>query len=332
VIHFEDFTIGETRTYAGPELSEADIVAFARVYDPQPMHVDARGASEAMIGRLIASGWHTACLHMRMLADDLLVNASSMGAPGIDALAWLKPVFPGDRLSARRTVIDKKQSRSKPDRGFVSFRFEVLNQHDEVVMTQENSILFGCRNVTPAAPVLPAANRFAEQTELAARETTRKTMPFFDELTLGESMLLGSYTFTADDIVTFAKAYDPQSFHTDAAAASRSHFGGLIASGWHTAAIWMKLMVAAQTRQVMETLRRGETPGELGPSPGFKDLKWLKPVRAGDTLTYRSSIADKRISLSRPQWGLVTHRNQATNQTGEVVFQFDGTVFWKRLV
>lgn len=332
MIHFEDFTVGETRTYPGPTVGEADILAFARVYDPQPMHVDAKAAEKTMIGRLIASGWHTACLHMRMLADDLLLGASSMGAPGIQSLAWLKPVCPGDRLSARRTVVDKKQSRSKPDRGFVSFRFEVLNQHDEIVMTQENSILFGCRTHAPPPPAPPAAKAFSEATELVFRDTQRQIMPFFDELTIGESMVLGTHSFSADDIITFARAFDPQAFHVDAEAAARSHFGGLIASGWHTAAVWMKLMVAAQTRRVMETLRRGETPGELGPSPGFRDLQWLKPVRAGDRLTYRSSIADKRISLSRPQWGLVTHRNMATNQAGEIVFQFDGTVFWKRKV
>jgi acyl dehydratase len=153
---------------------------------------------------------------------------------------------------------------------------------------------------------------------------------FFEDLTLGDAIEIGSYTFTPEGIKRFASAYDPQPFHLDEEAAKASHFGGLCASGWQTAAVWMKLIIAYHARGGREALKTGQPVARLGPSPGFKDLKWLKPVYAGDTLTYTCRLIDKRESDSRPDWGLVTHHNVATNQHGVPVFEFTATVFWER--
>jgi acyl dehydratase len=155
-------------------------------------------------------------------------------------------------------------------------------------------------------------------------------MPFLDDVHIGDVRELGAYTFAADDIIRFAQRFDPQPFHVDAEAARQSHFGGLIASGWHTAAAWMKLMVRDIGRASAAALARGERPARLGPSPGFRDLKWLKPVYAGDTITYRATVLDKRLSASRPGWGLLFHHNTGVNQNGEEVFSFRGAVFWER--
>ncbi len=154
--------------------------------------------------------------------------------------------------------------------------------------------------------------------------------PFFEDLAPGQTRDLGGYTFAADEIIRFAKQFDPQVFHVDPEAAKRSHFGGLCASGWHTAAVWMKLMVDFRRRAREATLARGERPGELGPSPGFKDLRWLKPVYAGDTISFASTFVEKRPSASRPGWGLAFHRNTGDNQHGERVFEFTGAAFWER--
>jgi acyl dehydratase len=154
--------------------------------------------------------------------------------------------------------------------------------------------------------------------------------PYFEDLVIGETEELGSYTFESGDIIRFARQFDPQRFHVDAEAAKDSLFGGLCASGWHTASIWMKLMVDYRNRIRTNALAHGARPARLGPSPGFTDMKWLKPVYAGDTLTYRSTVAGKRVSNSRPGWGLVFHHNAATNQHGEEVFSFEGMVFWER--
>lgn len=155
-------------------------------------------------------------------------------------------------------------------------------------------------------------------------------MPFFEEIAVGDRMELGSYAFTADSIVEFARKFDPQPFHLDEEAGRASLFGGLAASGWHTAAVWMKLMVASRAAENAGRAARGEPPVVVGPSPGFRDLRWLKPVLAGDTVSYASEVTSVRPSASRPQWGLVEMRNTGTNQRGELVYTFVGTVFFPR--
>jgi acyl dehydratase len=155
-------------------------------------------------------------------------------------------------------------------------------------------------------------------------------MKYFDDIDVGDRIALGSHTFTAADIKTFAALYDPQVFHMDEAAAARSHFGALCASGWHTIAQWMRLRVLYAQREDAERLARGEVLAKLGPSPGFRDLKWPKPVYAGDTITYASEVAEKRVSNSRPGWGLVFARNIGTNQKGELVMSFIGSGFVER--
>ncbi len=153
---------------------------------------------------------------------------------------------------------------------------------------------------------------------------------YFEDIVIGEVRELGAYTFTADEIKAFALAYDPQPFHTDEEAAKASHFGALCASGWHTAAIWMRLMIASRQRETDAARAAGLPVAELGPSPGFRDLKWLAPVYAGVTIAYTATVIDKRASRTRPQWGLVCHHNVGIDGNGRRVFEFQGAVFWQR--
>ncbi len=152
-------------------------------------------------------------------------------------------------------------------------------------------------------------------------------MTSFDRIAIGDSFQYGSHTFTAEEIVRFAGAYDPQRFHLDEAEAAKTHFGGLCASGWHTAAVMMRLFVDHFARLSEEAEARGETPARFGPSPGFDDLKWMKPVFAGDTITYSGEVTAKRLSRSRPGWGIVTLRTTGVNQKGEQVFAITGHLF-----
>ncbi|MCP5267363.1 MAG: MaoC family dehydratase [Burkholderiaceae bacterium] len=134
---FEDYLEGETAEFGDHQVSEEEIVAFARRYDPQPFHVDADAARRSPFGGLIASGWMTCSIAMRMLVEHFISEHASMGSPGLDSLRWPAPVRPGDRLRVRVTVLESRPSRSKPDRGSIRLRQEVLNQHDEVVMLSE---------------------------------------------------------------------------------------------------------------------------------------------------------------------------------------------------
>lgn len=132
---FEDYEVGSTGRYGPVEVDEAEIVAFGRQYDPQPFHVDAEAAADGPFGGLIASGWQTCALMMRLFAQEHLSAASSLGSPGVDELRWLRPVRPGDRLVLHTTVEQARLSRSKPDRGIVRTRVELRDDAGSAVLT-----------------------------------------------------------------------------------------------------------------------------------------------------------------------------------------------------
>jgi acyl dehydratase len=134
-LYFEDFKPGAVNEYGPRLVSREEIIAFAAEFDPQPMHLDEEAARQTMLGGLAASGWHTCAVMMKMIADGLLLDTASMGAPGIDEVKWLKPVRPGDSLTVRGSVQGVRASQSKLDRGFVTFFWEVFNDRDERVMT-----------------------------------------------------------------------------------------------------------------------------------------------------------------------------------------------------
>jgi acyl dehydratase len=151
-------------------------------------------------------------------------------------------------------------------------------------------------------------------------------MNSFEETVVGAIETLGSHTFTADDIIAFARQFDPQPFHLSEEGGRATHFGGLVASGWHTGAMWMRLRVDSTVANNKARAEQGLSPRRNGPSPGFKNLKWPKPVRPGDTITYYSEVTGKRLLDSRPGWGIMFALNTGVNQRGELVFSFDGTV------
>jgi acyl dehydratase len=155
-------------------------------------------------------------------------------------------------------------------------------------------------------------------------------MPFFEDIAVGMRREVGSFTFTAELIKKFAGQFDPQPFHLDEEAGRQSLFGGLAASGWHVASVYMKLAVTGGQRQAREAAARGEKIAVWGPSPGFRELRWIKPVLAGDTVHYASEVESKRTSEKRPEWGIVQVRNTGTNQRGERVFSFLATGFVPR--
>ncbi len=143
--YFEDFAPGQVLELGSRTISRESMLAFAREFDPQPFHVDEEAARRSIYGGLLASGWHTCSLWMRILCDGLLTDTASLGSPGIDELRWLKPVRPGDTLSVRMTILEAIPSRSKPDRGLLRSLTEMRNQHGEVVLTARGLSLLGRR-------------------------------------------------------------------------------------------------------------------------------------------------------------------------------------------
>ena len=144
--YFEDYLPVAVFEYGQIPVTEAEIVEFARRFDPQYIHVDREHAARGPFGGLIASGWHTAAMMMRLIVDNFLPKSASLGSPGIDELRWLRPVRPGDVLSVRLSILEATRSRSKPDRGVVRTLCEVLNQNREVVMSLKAMNIIACRS------------------------------------------------------------------------------------------------------------------------------------------------------------------------------------------
>jgi acyl dehydratase len=143
--YFEDYPPGAVFTAGAIPVDAAEIVDFAGKYDPQPMHTDPEAAARGRFGGLIASGWHTGAMMMRLFADNFLSPASSIASPGLDELRWLHPVRPGDLLSLRVTIQEARRSRTRPDLGIVRSHVEVLNQEGEVVMSLKPISFIRCR-------------------------------------------------------------------------------------------------------------------------------------------------------------------------------------------
>ncbi len=333
--HFEDIIVGQPMTFGAVRVTRDDIKTFARAYDPQSIHLDEEAAKASIIGGLCASGFHTCCLMMRMLCDHFLNTTASLGAPGVDDVKWLKPVRPDDILSVRIVAHDKRTMNSRPHVGLVHASYDVLNQAGDVVMSSSCKQLVRVRE--PAAPTDQSSVREAKPDPVNLWDNAPTATPaasdvsrYFDERVIGETRDLGSHTFGKDEVIAFARLYDPQPFHLDEAAGKASLFGGLAASGWHTACHFIRLVVADRQRQEQASRDRGLPVPVYGPSPGFKNLRWIKPVMVGDTLAYRSRVTGKVDLKSRPDRGVLQMQSQARNQHGEIVFDYLGAIFAER--
>ena len=143
---FEDYVPGAVHDLGSVVVDEQEVIAFAHQFDPQPFRLDRERAQKSAFGGLIASGWHTACMAMRLIVDHYLSEVSSEGSPGIDELRWLRPVRPGDQLLVKITILDARRSRSRPERGVVRSQIETLNQDGQVVMHLTFAVFIRCRN------------------------------------------------------------------------------------------------------------------------------------------------------------------------------------------
>jgi acyl dehydratase len=146
-LYWEDFHVGEVREFGNYRVTREAVLAFAREFDPQPFHLDDAAAEASLFGRLAASGWHTCAMAMRMLCDAYLLESASLGSPGIESLKWLAPVYPGDTLSVRFTVLESRPLASRPGVGLIRSSWRVLNQDGVTVLTMEGHGMFRQRAV-----------------------------------------------------------------------------------------------------------------------------------------------------------------------------------------
>ncbi len=148
--HYEDFSVGDVFPLPERHIGRAEIIAFAVEFDPQPFHLSEEAAAKALFKKLSASGWHTSAMVMRMICDGYLLDSTSLGSPGVEQLKWTRPVYAGDTLRVRLTVLEARPMMSKPHIGLVRSKWEALNQHGEIVLEMEGYGMFGRRDVAPS--------------------------------------------------------------------------------------------------------------------------------------------------------------------------------------
>lgn len=333
--HHEDFIPGTMLAHGSQIVTREDIIAFATTYDPQPIHLDEETARASIVGGLCASGFHTCSVMMRLLCDGFLLRSTSLGSPGLDEVKWLKPLRPGDTMSVEVHTLETRNLQSRPDVGILKMRFDLLNQHGDVVLSALTNQLMRRRHPGPAAamakkvPATVPVHVLTLWDEPATTETLSHGN-YFEDVRVGEVRDLGSHTFARDEIIGFAQQFDPQPFHLSEDAGRRSLFGGLAASGWHTAAIFIRHVV--QSRHIHEAALRaaGKPIAMWGPSPGFRNLAWVKPVLMGDTISFRNKVIETRDLKSRSERGFVISQAEGRNQHGAIVYRFTGQMFVER--
>jgi acyl dehydratase len=262
---------------------------------------------------------------MRLVADGVLNRSASMGAPSMDEGRWMVPVRPGDVISCRYIVEEKRDLASRPDVGMSKVLVEMSNQKGETAANWRSNQFVRRRHPGPP-PSSPAPKRERKAIASVWDEpgTASPLRPdfFFEDRQIGELTDMGMHTFGKDEIIAFAREYDPQPFHLDEEAAKASLFGALCASGWHTTAYCIRGNITSRLKGNEQARAQGQGGriAAYGPSPGFRNLAWYKPVFVGDTLEYRGRLAKKIDMKSRPDRGIVATDIQARNQKGEIVF------------
>ena len=332
-LHHEDLEVGKPYVCGRKTVTKEEIIAFARAYDPQPLHLDEEAAKATIVGGLCASGFHTCAIMMRMICDGLLDRVASLGSPGVDEVRWMVPVRPGDVLTTHYTVQEKRDLASRPDVGVARVLVELVNRDGRVAASWITNQFTRRRHPSPASSA-PAPKR-ARQPLVNLWDTGPPALPpaadrFFEEREIGETTAFGRHTFGQDEIIDFARQFDPQPFHLDEAAAKASLFGALSASGWHTAATFIREVVTARMRTNGAARAQGVPVPAVGPSPGFRNLRWPKPVYVGDTVEFRGRLTEKIDLKSRPERGLLAHEVQGRNQNGEIVFAITSQILVER--
>ena len=295
----------------------------------EPSSADLRGFAEAVgfNGQTgAAMRWLVVARQLRAIVDELLTRTSSQGAPGLERVDWGAQVQPGDQLTVRRETLETRVSSKRPGIGLTRFRFDTLNQHDEVVLSVSQWMMFrrddAAEAPMPSATSASAASASAASARRAAvhylppggeQRMARMPDPWsaWHRVSPGAIAQLGSCRFDGEDIIAFARAFDPQPFHIDAEAARASLFGRLCASGLQTAVAWAAL--AEDSRWVVQP-------------KGLRHLRWHRPVFAGETIAYRSVARDVNLDAARPGLAWITRSNQGLDAEGQVVIELEDVV------
>ena len=203
VLHHEDMVPGRTFAYGTRSVSRADIIAFATAFDPQAIHLDEAAAKASIVGGLCASGFHTCAVMMRLLCDGFLLRSTSLGSPGLDEVKWSKPLRPGDTVSVAIHVLESRNLQSRPEVGISKMRFELINQHGDVILSALTNQMMSRRQPGPASMAAEKPRPTGVRVPTLWDEAAATTMPegnSFEDVVVGDVRDLGGHTFGRDDM------------------------------------------------------------------------------------------------------------------------------------
>ena len=315
MLHHEDLVIGEPRRLGSKVVQREELLAFRRDFDPEPPPLDAKAC-------LCASQLHVCAMMMRLFCDGFLRHVASLGAPGVDEVRLPVPVRPGDVLTSRCTITDKRELASRPDVGMATVVVEALNGEGKLAagwishqLTQRRDRAPAPGNGRPRRPRPPLVSLWDD----AAPASPPACDGFFEDCPIGKTVAFGRHTFGREEIIEFARQFDPQPFHIDAVAARTSLFRALCASGWHTAVIAGREIASARLSANAAARARGIRLPWVKLA-GLRNVTWPRPVYIGDSVEFRGRLTEKIAHSSDPERGMVASEVQGRNQRGELVF------------
>lgn len=317
---WDDIQTGGQLDLGSVDVSQNDIVRFASEFDAQPFHTDEEAARATLLGGLSASGWHTCTLIMRLLEEAIARHSGVLEAAGLDDIIWLKPVRPGDVLSGRICWSREATCSCGSGARVRGADIGVRNQHGEVVMQWRMS----CLIAPPTDPRREIPQDCPIRKGRAARVLPRPgdhAIKYFEDVAPGDEIELGEYAFTMDRIADFRARYGPGSAHDETIHSGIAYGGRETALAWHVTAVWMHCIVRYYEHQAARLRREAKPVPLLGPAVGVKHLRWHLPVGLGETITFRA-WAERKMEISRPDWGLLVVGAVGENRRGDTVVSF----------
>ena len=316
---WDDIQTGGQLDLGSVAVSQDDIVRFASEFDAQPFHTDEEAARTTLLGGLSASGWHTCTLIMRLLEETIARHSGVLETAGLEEIIWLRPVRPDDVLTA--TVRWSRESACSCGSGarVREADIEVRNQRGEVAMQWQMNCLIA-PNTEPRRQISQDCPMRKGRAARVLRRPGDHAIKYFEDVVPGDEIALGEYAFTIDKIAAFSARYAAESAR-DRNVHPCAADGAVTAPVWHVTAVWMHCIVRYYDQQAARLRRQAKPVPLLGPAVGVKHLRWHAPVVMGEAITFRA-WAERKIEISRGNWGLLVVGAVGENRRGDTVVSF----------
>lgn len=334
---FDELDVGETFPLGPYPMTKKRIIEFAQAFDPQPMHLDSECGRASPLGGLAASGWHTASVAMRLFHDAWLHKVRGAGSPGIEKTEWPRALMAGETVQGEGQLLSRRVLRTRPGTGLGQIALSLQGSNGGADVLRARWWVFFERNDS-AVPGNPGVNRPGMRPDrsppprLADAILPDLRMLHLGGIEPGKPVFLGKVSASEEEILSFARAFDPQPFHVDPFAAEHGPFRGLCASGWHSCALWMRTNVLARQRILanLDEAGRQQLEHSAAVGLGFEDLSWTRPVRPDMRLLAFITALESRESRSRAGWGIARWRAELTDEDGRLGLRFHPSLLMKK--